>query len=377
MASVSPVSAACSSGDTAPPLVFGALGAGEKAPAGLLALLRRIVPRLDAQLWTWECRAGPLGPALVHYASIGGRPVAHLALLPVPFRVGRKVVRGAKGEGAIADLRLIAAQVSGPNRRVYRELTDRLTAEVSASGIEMIYGFPNRHAYNAHIRAGCKGVLLPVTNARAVWSLRHGRVGRSPAAAAADSVCDLLWRPCFGAIYRMVAKLHPNIRRLDDADAQAVDAFCLRWARQNPGIVSVERTWPYLRWRVLNNPYGPGEVYGLFGTAGRLVGMIAVSGPRDPQAPIGEIQDIAALSSSRYVDLLRWAVAWARARKLAALDVWTMPTDRHRDLNRALRRCGFIHRRPRQAKKAIVFAPDHSVACDPGNWFIGKVLNRC
>jgi predicted N-acetyltransferase YhbS len=101
----------------------------------------------DDDATRWRLFHNPAGRPVVMVAEEHGRIIAHRAFWPIEMNIGEERVLGAQS----IDL-MVAAAYRG--RGVFRELALASFAVAEQHGLELLYGFPNRHAMRASAHLG-------------------------------------------------------------------------------------------------------------------------------------------------------------------------------------------------------------------------------
>lgn len=237
---------------------------------------------LDAK-FEWIYKGNPHGRALVWLIKHGPSAdcVGMVSVFPRKLSVGgRTILAGIVGDFLIHE----AHRTAGPAVMLMRGVR----AAVSDSGIDLLYGFPNKRAEPIMKRSGFQrlGGLARLTRVFKTRSLMEKRgvpgVVAGLVSPMADRALGLGWR-FLGAT---------ACRGLDCREVRGFDhQYSETWrSSRSDGAISVERSPEYLTWKYLKDPGDTNQVFAAFHTPGeRLAGYLVC---RQDEGSI-EIREIA------------------------------------------------------------------------------------
>jgi hypothetical protein len=305
------------------------------------------------------------------------------------MRVGENLAKGGKAEGSVIreEYRGNIAQKFGlgvPEYRMFGELVRTLFESASAQGAKLVWGFPNEAALKPQIRAGYSyhpivvhNRVLPFDHLKTAQVVYH----RAPLGPTAKKLLIQ-----FGRIYcrlRTIGKRRvPNstieVRRITADDLDERFRGFVKKCLSRGEMVTVEREPEYVRWRFLDNPVVPHQVY-IARRSGEITAMVVTDVGEGGGARSARIVDMLALEDADD-DLLALVVDVAgrlKADGCVCVRTWMSECPLSKKYLRTLRRAGFINL-PTGVKKSrlhLIYktldqTPDISLLDDPRNWYI-------
>jgi hypothetical protein len=226
-----------------------------------------------APRWQWEVDWNPAGPARMCVVTDKktGAVIGSAGALPRALRIDGQPVSGAVLCDFVVDRRY---RVAGAAVALQRALANACFA----SGVDLLYGFPNDSAYPVFARVGYKTVgtaamlFRPIRSAHTLRELVPPVIAR-----AAGLVIDQV----IGA-YEFQLSLRHRGRMTHAVRARAGAEFQSLWHEHAEGHALVgERTPAYLNWRYAEHPIDDNKFFCLTeGSHGRLLGYVAYSALR-------------------------------------------------------------------------------------------------
>jgi hypothetical protein len=95
--------------------------------------------------WRWMNEKGPFGPSLVEVIEIDGRITGHYAVMPIELHRRNRTIK--------AGFAMQVCTHRGHRGLSYlRPMCDRVWQRCADHGMEVVYGFPNRHIWTIYRR---------------------------------------------------------------------------------------------------------------------------------------------------------------------------------------------------------------------------------
>lgn len=284
------------------------------------------------------------------------------ATLPVRFRIGRDVVRGAQSLDTMTDKKY-------RNLGLFTRLATEVFNRCQTEGVELIYGFPNGNSAHGFFSKLGWEKLDPVPFLIKPLRLRYFTAKLPVIKKLNRFVPDL-------AFHRGRSSALPadkEIRRLQSFEDSCNDIWTSFAA---DGVkVAIERDANYLNWRYCDKPREPYEKFGCFDQNGKLEAFIVYIAKKKHGGQIGYIMELLhrpANAASAQL-LLDFAVADLAKQKCDAILAWCLD---HSITRARFRKSGFFvmpeRIRPIELHfGARGFSPEtHAVARERTNWYV-------
>jgi hypothetical protein len=339
----------------------------EPPPQSALELLRRrLLPEMSERVWLWQYR-NDLATGSAYIAEAAGKVVGHLGFVRLPFRIEGRLGWVGMAEDGVTDDSFRDALPQGPARRMFFNLVRFALGAAASRKFDAYYGFPNQRAIHPQVAAGYTALPLAINNVRQVLRYRRARFPLTLVAPAIDVALR--------SLSAMRARVDGVIRPPRAADEGALDRYAAALANEAPMHITPWRSWSYLKWRYVDNPYGGNEVF-VLSEAEVVRGVLGLRISERGGLRVGELQDVSALDEEALRRLLHFAVRWGKERDADFLEAWAIPgAPAFARLNGALRASGYRRWVP-TPRSLIVWSTIGDGPYDAGRWEVTKAFRR-
>jgi hypothetical protein len=337
--------------------------------------------------WMWEYEQAPRG-TIIKVAEHESGLIGHYALIPLSMKCGEDAILGAKAEGSIVlpGYRGVAGTrflPEGEKRSIFNLLISEAFETARETGINLIWGFPNKVALGGQVRAGYSHTAMPFSSSILPLNLRNAtRAFLSHLRkdfnikAVADVLFSSLSRT--SAFRESTAHSDPGLRVVEIAkESEGVEQLWRSYSKEN-NCITIERTTPYLRWRMIGNPVVPHTVLATE-RDNELTGYVATTATEKGKVTEGIIVDMLGLKANQKdLDiLLQWAVDSLREKGADFVTAWLVRNRSSTMYREALRGLGFVEFS--EPSTDIIIRPFHiskEFSTAPSNWFITKTFTE-
>jgi hypothetical protein len=228
----------------------------------------------------------------------------------------------AKAEGSLADIKSIA-NLPKKDRRVFKKLVEVALKDLKNKKIDFVYGFPNSLAIQSQINAGYKLSKVPIYLSNLILDLNEFLVIKNKKLFSSNItfVISNIWKLFYKNYFRMFIYKSRNVIEYNDNLELELKKYLnsLKGFYKN-GFLEKYRSFSYLKWRFLDNPYKICRI-GCLISKELIIGYVVVSLDKKVNTKCS-IMDIKADSEKNYKPLLIWAIDFALKNNSINIDFW-------------------------------------------------------
>jgi len=346
----------------------------DRAPlrSQLVSFLRNLFGEYTNSKWEWE-----FNDSCIVIAENNGQIVGHYGALKMPFYLNGVLLYGAKAEGSLIDFNYVRKLPRGKTRDIFSQMV-RFYLDISESEqIDFTFGFPNSSAIAGQIKAGYSLLEVPIklrTFLVSTFFILEKILRNKFAAGLISRVLDGFLRALF-----MPQRGLDTLSSISEMDRQGLEAFSKKLSLDFPEIILQGKSWEYISWRFLSNPYTKSNIFTLRDNHGAIEGIVIGSvEERSLNYKVGSVQDFICLkdvSLMRQKLLLNGITKWLSDEGVGYIEFWESPGFPNKEILPWLSLLGYFHFGKLLNRKMIL----HSRVNIPKNlssWYVTRSFKR-
>ncbi|MEE9116582.1 MAG: GNAT family N-acetyltransferase [Thermoplasmata archaeon] len=337
--------------------------------------------------WEWEYRQC-CEESVITVAEHDGKIMGHYSVLPMKMKCGTGEVLGAKAEGSAIHPSYrgkvgAAFLPEGEKRNLFSILINETFDRAHESGVDLIWGFPNKDALKGQVKAGYVHMVSPMSSLILPISLRKTTsvlLKKLPGISAVrgsptpwpmpSSKLDTIPVPDISA------KSEVRIVEVHD-DLSALKGLWERFRNEND-CITIERSPDYMKWRTTGNVVLPHRIFTVEKKE-EMVGLVAFTVVIHEKTIEGRITDILGLRDhENELNLLMEGVVQSmKKEKIHILTTRITRNETSRLFVRVLSKSGFLEL-PRIRVDMLVksYGIPSEFVLSPDNWFITNIFSE-
>ena len=323
-----------------------------------IKFIQNIFIDINKDKWLWEYKKSPDGNGYIFLCKVNKKLAIHYSFIINKFILNKKTITIAKSEGSYADATILNS-LPMEQRRLFKEVVKKALIILKKDGVDIAYGFPNKHGHKSYIYGGYDIKQIPIYLSYAIIDIKPLLMKNIKKEKILKimfiNIISKLWKLLFFIYTKIFLSKSRNIVLLDEQGDNKLKEFFKSYENNlSDNIISIKRNWKYYKWRYYDNPYNNSFVAVLLKNK-KIVGLIVLTKNIENNVYKLDIKDLIVLNKNDVKYLLSWAIKFSIKEKVATLNIWSDKFSIKKYNKMSFYKNGFI-KHGIKAKKTIILS---------------------